>query len=76
MVQLSGTYNKGKITLDKKISFDKPVKVLVTFMDEDVVTEPKRLTVNDFSFAKSRALLKDVHTSLSDAVIEERRSAL
>jgi len=76
MVQLSGTYNKGNITLDKKVSIDKPVKVLVTFMDEDIAIEPKRLTLNDFSFAKSRELLKDVHTNLSDAVVEERRSYL
>lgn len=76
MVQLSGIYNKGKITLDRKISIDKPVKVMITFMDEDVALEKARLTFNDFSFAKSRELLKDVHTSLSDAVIEERRSYL
>ena len=76
MVQLSGTYDKGNITLDKKISIDKPVKVIVTFMDEDVAVEKERLTLNDFSFAKSRKLLKDVHTSISDAVIEERRSYL
>jgi hypothetical protein len=76
MVQLSGTYDKGKITLDKKISIDKPVKVMVTFMDEGVTIEKERLTLNDFSFAKSRELLKNVHTNLSDAVIEERRSYL
>jgi hypothetical protein len=77
MVQLSGTYNNGNITLDKKVSVKKPVKVMVTFMDEDVeVEKEKRLTLDDFSFAKSRELLKDVHTSLSDAVIEERRSHL
>ena len=76
MIQLSGTYNNGNITLDKKISVDKPVKVLVTFMDEDVQGENKRLTINDFSFAKGRELLKDVKGSISDAVIEERRSEL
>jgi len=76
MVQLSGTYDNGTITLDKKIATDKPVKVLVTFVDEDVVVEKERLTLNDFSFLKSRELLKDVRTTLSDAVIEERRSHL
>jgi len=76
MVQLSGIYDNGNITLDKKVSTKKPVKVMVTFMDEDVAIEKERLTLDDFSFAKSRELLKDVHTSLSDAVIEERRSHL
>ena len=75
MVQLSGTYENGHITLDKEIAVDKPVKVLVTFLDEEV-EKKKRLTLDDFSFAKSRELLKDVKGSLSDAVIEERRSAL
>jgi hypothetical protein len=69
MVQLSGTYENGHVTLDKPITVDKPVKVLVTFIDEDV-KEEKRLTFDDFSFAKSRELLKNLKGSLSDAVIE------
>jgi hypothetical protein len=76
MIQLSGTYNNGNIILDKPVMVDKPVKVLVTFMDEDVVEEGKRLSINDFSFLKSRELLKDVKGNLSDAVIDERRSEL
>jgi len=76
MVQMSGTYNNGSITLDKPVNVDKPVKVLVTFIDDDIAIENKRLTINDFSFLKSRELLKDVKGSISDAVIEERRSAL
>ncbi|MDB5002198.1 MAG: hypothetical protein JWQ34_423 [Mucilaginibacter sp.] len=76
MVQLSGTYRNGNITLDEPINIDKSVKVIVTFMDIDADPKEKRLTFNDFSFAKSRELLKDVKGSLSDAVIEERRSAL
>jgi hypothetical protein len=76
MVQLSGIYNNGNITLDQKISVKRPVKVIVTFMDEDVTIEKKRLTLDDFSFAKGRELLKDLKSSLSDAVIEERRSEL
>jgi ribosome biogenesis protein Tsr3 len=75
MVQLSGTYENGHITLDKEIYLDKPVKVMVTFIDEDVV-EKKRLSIDDCSFAKSRELLKNVKGSISDAVIEERRSEL
>jgi len=76
MVQLSGTYNNGNITLDEPINLDKPVKVLVTFIDIDADVKEKRLTLDDFSFAKSRELLKDVKGDISDAVIEERRSYL
>lgn len=75
MVQVSGTYDNGTITLDEAMVIDKPVKVLVTFM-EDAIADKKRLTVGDFSFLQSRQLLKDVKGMLSDAVIDERRSAL
>jgi hypothetical protein len=75
MVQLSGTYNNGNITLDEPINVDKPVKVLVTFVD-DISIEEKRMKPNRFSFAKGREILKDLKSSLSDAVIEERRSYL
>jgi hypothetical protein len=76
MIQVSGTYNNGNITLDKAIAVDKPVKVIVSFAEEDIDPERTRLKLSDFSFLKSRELLKNVKGSLSDAVIEERRSAL
>ena len=76
MVQLSGIYENGNITLDNPIAVDKPVKVLVTFIDEDIVVDSKRLTLDDFSFAKGIEILKNLKSSLSDAVIEERRSYL
>jgi len=76
MIQVSGTYNNGNIILDKKISVDKPVKVIVSFAEEDIDTKKPPLKFSDFSFLKSRELLKDVNVSLSDAVIEERRSEL
>ena len=76
MVQLSGTYDNGSITLDEPINIDKPVKVLVTFVDVELDIKEKHLTLNDFSFAKSRELLKDLKSSLSDTGIEERRSYL
>lgn len=76
MVQVSGTYNKGIIILDKIVAVDKPVKVIVMFDEEDIAIEKERLSINDFSFLQSRKLLKDVKGNLSDAVIEERRSQL
>ena len=75
MVQLSGTYDKGNITLDKRISINKPVKVMVTFM-EDVTIENSSSPSNKFSFAKGREILKNLKSSLSDTVIEERKSGL
>lgn len=76
MVQLSGTYDKGNITLDKKISIDKPVKVIVTFMDEDVAVVNNDAPRNRFSFAEGREILKNLKSSLSEAVIEERKEGL
>jgi len=49
MIHVRGTYDNGNITLDQVMTIDKPVKVIVTFMDEDA-DERKRLTLNDFSF--------------------------
>jgi len=76
MIQVSGTYDNGNITLDRAITVNKPVKVIVSFAEDDVNVEKTRLTLNDFSFLRSRELLKNVQGSLSDAVIEERRSEL
>jgi hypothetical protein len=76
MIQVSGTYKNGNIQLDETIDIDKSVKVIVTFIDENINVRKERLTLNDFSFLKSRELLKDVQGTISDAVIEERRSEL
>ena len=76
MIQVSGTYNNGNITLDKALVIDKTVKVTVLFDENDISIKKERLSLKDFSFLKSRELLKDVKGPLSDAVIEERRSQL
>lgn len=44
--------------------------------EEDIKPEPKRINLSDFSFGKSRALLKHVKESFIDDVINERREAL
>ena len=76
MIQITGTYDNGVVKIDEEIAVSKPVKVLVTFSDEDVLPQKKHLRFEDFSFLQSRELLKDVHTTISDALIEERRSEL
>jgi len=78
MTALAGIYQNGSIKLDKEYLSSKPVKVIVTFLeDAEEQTQPeKRLTLADFSFEESRNALENYTCSLSDAVIEERRSAL
>ena len=76
MLQLKGTYYKGKIHLERIIPTDRPIKVTVVFEEDVVQPETKRLKFSDFSFAKSREILKNKEWSFSDTVIEERRDAL
>jgi hypothetical protein len=77
MVAVAGTYQNGQVKLDKEYTSKNPVKVIVTFLEE--VEEPRterRLTMADFSFLQSQKELAHYKGSLSDAVIEERRSEL
>ena len=37
MLQLNGTYDNGKIILDKIIPTIKPLKIIVTFQEEPVI---------------------------------------
>jgi len=72
MPTLTGTYFRGKLKLDKPVKFSKPVKVTVSFEEENNDV----LTLSDFSFLETQELLKDCKTSFSDEVIEERREAV
>ena len=74
MFALRGTYQNGEIKFDEEYSSDKPVKVIVIFLEDE--TKEKGLSYDDFSFAKSQKALEDCKDSFSDAVIEERRSYL
>jgi len=76
MVAVVGTYHNGYVTLDKEYATKDPVRVIVTFLDDVEPTSKKRLQWSDFSFDESRKVLANVKCSLSEAVIEERRSAL
>ncbi len=51
-------------------------KKLAKALTSPVRTEPSRLRASDFSFQKTREQLKDLDITISDALIEERRSAL
>ena len=78
MLAVAGTYQNGHIHLEKEFLSKKPVKVIVTFLEdiEDQEQPEKRLTLEDFSFLKSQKALEHYKGSFSDAVIEERRSEL
>jgi len=76
MIAVNGIYENGVVRLDRKIQAKKSVKVIVTFLDEEISENSKRLTKKDFSFQKSREILNGFKGSLSDAVIEDRRAEL
>jgi len=72
MKTLTGTYYKGRLKLDKPFKVEKPIKVILSF-DEEEISE---LKLADFSFMETQELLKDCNTSFSDEIIEERRKAV
>ena len=76
MVAVVGTYQNGYVKLDKEYISDKPVKVIVTFLEDIETASEKGLSFSDFSFAESRKALSDYKGSFSDTVIEERRNDL
>lgn len=79
MLEIKGTYRNGRIHLDSKPGVDLPLKVIVTFPQIDVTPQAnegqKTLQWSDFSFDRSRQLLKDLKGSLSEEVISERRNS-
>ena len=77
MTQISGTYYKGRVKLEEEVLVDSPVKILLTFLEDEVKSSPKKfLKTSDFGFKKAQNLLKNVKSSFADEVIEERRSYL
>lgn len=75
MLRIAGTYYQGKVHLEKEVPTDRPLKVVIVF-EEDVQEEQKGFELSDFSFMKSRELLKNIKGSFSDTIIDERREAL
>jgi len=79
MLRIQGTYQNGRIHLDSNPGIDLPSKVVVTFPETNDIlpaeTSPKVLQWGDFSFDRSRKILKNLKGSLSDEVISERRNS-
>jgi len=59
--------------MDQNVDMPSPVRVMITFLDGPPEGSNKALSLEDFSFAKSRERLKHIKTSLSEEVINERR---
>ena len=76
MLAVNGTYENGRIKLDRNINLKKKFKVIVTFLENDLPNDSKRLSSADFSFQKAREISKNLKSSLSDTIIEERRNEL
>lgn len=77
MLTVTGVYKNGQIILDEQIETKEPVKVIITFLEEVLPASPKsKVDFSRFSFKKSKAELRNLKSSLSDAIIEERRAAL
>lgn len=76
MLAVKGTYKDGKVFIREEIKTEKPVNVIVTFLEEVKAPVTKKLDISKFSFNKARKVLEEYKGSLSDAIIEERRSAV
>jgi hypothetical protein len=76
MIAVNGTYKNGTVYLEKKVKSKKALKVIVTFLEEDILLDKNRLTLKDFSFYKSREKLKKYKGSISETIIEERKTGL
>jgi hypothetical protein len=76
MLSIVGTYTNGHLKLDKDYTTKKPVKVIVTFLEDVQNKSEKELDLSDFSFSKSKKNLENYKGSFSDTIIEERRSEL
>ena len=73
MIAVEGKYIDGKVELLQKINSKKPMKVIVTFLEDIDRQSSEKLSFKKFNFSKSRKVLKNVRTNFSDTVCEERQ---
>ncbi len=74
MLSVKGTYKNGRVR--EEIKTEKPIDVIVTFLEEVKTPVEEKLDLGKFSFKKAKKLLESYKGSLSEAIIEERRSAV
>jgi hypothetical protein len=76
MIAVNGIYENGLVRLERKIKSEKTIKVIVTFLDDELERDSKQLKLNDFSFLEAREKSKKYKGSLADAIIEDRIAEL
>lgn len=76
MLTVKGSYKKGEVKLLSNVEFDTQMDVLITFLDDVEIIKKEKPIKKKFSFKKSRELLSNYKGSLSESIIEERRSQL
>jgi len=76
MLALEGIYQNNQLILNQKISFSKPVKVIVTFLEESIKEPPQKTGISQFSIEESKAVSNEVRGLSSDAMIEEQGLSL
>ncbi len=76
MLSVRGVYENGTVKFNEKVSITRETPVIVTFLEYLEEEETKKVRLSDFSFQRAQEILKDYKGSLSDTVIEERRSFL
>ena len=76
MLAIRGVFDNGKLKLNEKVNFSKPLKVIVTFLEEIQEDKDELIDLKKISFLKSQKVLKDFKGSLSDTIIAERRIEL
>ena len=75
MISLKGTYKDGKVTLNKPYQTDRPVKVIVTFLEEtsdngENIPQPqdlKPMTMEEFNARHEQAMDDSHNGRLIDA---------
>jgi hypothetical protein len=76
MLAIKGIFDNGKVKLEKQVHSTKPLHVIVTFLDDVNEENDELIDLNKFSFLQSQEVLKNLKSSLSDTVIEERKIEL
>lgn len=76
MIQVAGIYQNGQVKLDREYTSERPVKVIVTFLEDVEISSDKGLSMLDFSFSKSREALSAYEGSFSESLEMERRTDL
>lgn len=76
MLSIIGTYKDGYVSFEQTLSVVKPVKVIITFLEDMETSDEIFLQLSDFSFQEARQVLKNYTGSFADTIINERRKEL